>query len=138
LPAFELGEAPVDDIVIPFWFTDLEPLVSSLLTQIWQDVPFKKLEVIIGSNHGQGKFGEIAKFVVCGENMEVLRKETYQIGCVDSKSDSIAIFEATIGQKLNQSIKKIVNKWAYIRDLNNSILIDFVDPTTDASGDVRT
>jgi hypothetical protein len=121
LPEFELGEAMVNDVVIPFWFTDLAPLMSSLLAQIWQDMPFKKLEVIIGGDHGQGKFGEIAKFAVHGENMEVLRKETYQIGYVDSKSDSIAIFQATIGRKLNQSIKKIANKWARIRNLNNSI-----------------
>jgi hypothetical protein len=134
MPDVIRDEAVVDGVPIKYFLVPLERVITSLLTETWKDVPFKVLEVIIGGDHGQTKFGEMAKFVIRGEHNEVIDKQSYQVGFVDCKKDTYDIFQGTIGPKLNESIGNIAKKWVDISD--ESLSIEFVDPPTNHSGEI--
>jgi hypothetical protein len=134
MPTVERGESTVDGIVMNHFLVRLEAVITKLLTETWKDVRFELLEVIVGGDHGQGKFGEIAKFVIRGANNQVIDKHTYQIGFIDCKKDTYAIFMATIGKELNKSIKNIVNKWVHMSTEGQSVVtVEFVDPPIDGA-----
>jgi hypothetical protein len=139
MPPVERGENTVDGIAMNYFLVRLEHVITKLLTETWKDVRFELLEVIVGGDHGQGKFGEIAKFVLWGANNQVVDKHTYQVGFVDCKKDTYAMFMATIGKELNKSIKSIVNKWVRMSSEGQSVVsVEFVDPPIDGAANQAT
>jgi hypothetical protein len=67
--------------------------------------------IVIGGDHGQGKYGEIVKVILRAAGRTVLRTFTVKVGHIECKKDTYDIFNGTIATPLNGSLKRLNGDW---------------------------
>jgi hypothetical protein len=132
------GVAEVNTLKITYWYKPIDEVILNLLVTEWAKVDFASLEIIIGGDHGQLKFGECIKVILYDENRNVIDSVTEKVGHIDCTKDTYHILKATIAEDLNESLKRVVGKSIQICRGDNDVSFAFVDPNVEIlEGEIR-
>jgi hypothetical protein len=94
---------------IHFWTKPLDQVILDQLTK-WRRLNIdlitqvRGVELVDGGDHGQGRFAQVAKIIIRGENRKVLADFHIKIADIKCEKDTYDLYQATVGPPLSKDI----------------------------------
>ena len=108
-------------VKIHFWTKVITKVLTKLLEILYcqecsnesESKAISTIDIIVGGDHGQGKFRSVCKFILRGINVKNLNSYIIKNAHIDYEKDTFEILDESIVKLLNDEMKK-KNEWRYV------------------------
>jgi hypothetical protein len=115
-------EDPLTKKMIHFWTKPIAKLLEVSVStyahknQIAADKAalgrLKSMDVVLGGDHGQGKFRSVIKIVLRDEAGKQVHSMVMKVGHIDCTKDTYDVLKLSIAGPLNESMQEVINSGA--------------------------
>ncbi len=126
-------EDPVTKKTIHYWTKPIAELLEvSVSTYIQENKmateegalrSLKSMDVVLGGDHGQGKFRSVIKIILRDGNDKQVTSMVMKVGHIDCTKDTYEVLKSSVAGPLNESLQEVINSGALllIRDANGGL-----------------
>ena len=126
-------EDPVTKKTIHYWTKPIAELLEvSVSTYIQENKmateegalrSLKSMDVVLGGDHGQGKFRSVIKIILRDDDGKQVTSMVMKVGHIDCTKDTYEVLKSSVAGPLNESLQDVINSGALllIRDANGGL-----------------